>query len=495
MLVSDARICPFPLGSMLEKSVVQCDSHSLAPDGRSVISRLVRMMLCISVITAAPACVARPEQTAAQPLVLPMGWNSWNSGMALNERSVKETIDAMARSGLRDAGYRYVNLDAGWAASTRGTGGELRADPDRFPHGMAELARYAHERGLSFGLYASPYNQTCGQDPRTASLGHEAVDAATFAAWGVDFLKYDWCRPDASHAEQVRVFTAMRDALRASGRPILYSINPNSSNELTAGSVHDWSGIADLVRTGADLVPLWRNVLPPLGVNDPLATGMFSGVPDQFVAATARPAGEGYVADPDMLVVGVTWDEFFTKHMATLRDSLANRDLSPALGADTGPLLSLPVDAMRWIATAQPGLTEMEQRSHFSLWAMLAAPLIAGNDLRSMSPITREILTNRDVIAVDQDPLLARATASRRDGRVWVKPLADGAAAVALFNPAGVPARIRTSAREAGLPPASCYRVRDLWTKTSATTKDEINASDVAPHEVIMLRITPNCSG
>lgn len=453
------------------------------------------MLLCVSVITAVSGCIGRPDHTPAQPVLPPMGWNSWNSGMALDEQSVKETIDAMVRSGLRDAGYRYVNLDAGWAASTRGPAGELRADPERFPHGIEQLARYAHERDLSFGLYASPYNQTCGQDPRTASLGHEVVDAATFAAWGVDFLKYDWCRAEAGHAEQVRVFTAMRDALRATGRSILYSINPNSSNEPTAGSVHDWSGVADMVRTGADLVPLWRNILPPLGANDPFATGMFSGVSDQFAAATARPAREGYGADPDMLVVGVTWDEFSTKHLANLRDALVDRDLTPAQRAGIEPLLRMPADAVRRIATAQPGLSEIEQRSHFSLWAMLAAPLIAGNDLRSMSPITREILTNRDVIAVDQDPLLARATASRRDGRVWVKPLADGAAAVALFNPADVPARIRTSAGEAGLAPSPCYRVRDLWAKTSSTTTDQIGGMDIAPHGVIMLRVTPTCSG
>lgn len=458
-------------------------------------TRAIRMLLCVSVAVAASGCVGRPDQNIAQPILPVMGWNSWNSGMSLDEQSVKETIDAMVRSGLRDAGYRYVNLDAGWAASTRDAAGKLRADPDRFPHGIAQLARYAHERDLSFGLYASPYNQTCGQDPRTGSLGHEAVDAATFAEWGVDFLKYDWCRVDGGHAEQVRVFTAMRDALRASGRSIVYSINPNSSNDPTAGSVHDWSDVADMVRTGSDLIPLWRNILPPLGVNDPFANGMFSGVPDQFATATAHPSREGYTADPDMLVVGVTWEEFVTKHLAMLRDGLSDRDLTPALRADIEPILSLPADAVRRIATAQPGLSETEQRSHFSLWAMLAAPLIAGNDLRTMSPITREILTNRDVIAVDQDPLLARATVSRRDGRVWVKPLADGAAAVALFNAADVPARIWTSASEAGLPPVPCYRVRDVWAKTWSTTTDEIGAMDVAPHGVVMLRITPTCSG
>src|SRR5262245_58658423 len=128
------------------------------------------------------------------------------------------TVDAMVSSGMRGAGYRYVNLDAGWAAPTRGSDGRLRADPKTFPHGIAALARYVHDRGLLLGLYASPYDETCGQDPRIASAGHEDADARTFADWGVDYLKYDWCHSDADHADQVKLFTAMRNALHATGR-------------------------------------------------------------------------------------------------------------------------------------------------------------------------------------------------------------------------------------------------------------------------------------
>ena len=122
---------------------------------------------------------------------------------------MRDTIDAMVSSGMRDAGYRYVNLDAGWAAPTRGPDGALRADPTRFPNGLAPLAQYAHDRGLLFGVYSSPFNQTCGQDPRIAGEGHEEQDAATFAGWGVDYLKYDWCRADADHDDQVRVFLSL----------------------------------------------------------------------------------------------------------------------------------------------------------------------------------------------------------------------------------------------------------------------------------------------
>ncbi len=150
---------------------------------------------------------------------------------------------------MRDAGYRYVNLDAGWAAPTRGADGRLRADPTEFPDGIAAVASYAHDRGMLLGIYASPFDETCGQDLRIASRGHETVDARTFADWGVDYLKYDWCRGNADHADQVQAFTAMRNALRATGHRIFYSINPNSSDDHLAGVKYDWSGIADMART------------------------------------------------------------------------------------------------------------------------------------------------------------------------------------------------------------------------------------------------------
>ena len=202
-------------------------------------------------------------------LTPPMGWNSWNSGIPLTEQTVEATIDAMVASGIRDAGYRYVNLDAGWAASTRGSDGKLRADPTEFPDGIAAVATYAHDRGMLLGIYASPFNETCGQDLRIGSRGKETTDAQTFASWGVDYLKYDWCRKDADHGQQLKAFTAMHNALHATGRHILYSINPNSSDNDHAGVMYDWSGVADMARTTADLVPVWRSVLPPVGGSDP----------------------------------------------------------------------------------------------------------------------------------------------------------------------------------------------------------------------------------
>ena len=428
--------------------------------------RNLAVAMTVTVTLLAGCTAPETEETPQSPTPPPMGWNSWNSGIELDEASVRDTIDAMVSSGMRDAGYRYVNLDAGWAAPTRGPDGALRADPTRFPNGLAPLAQYAHDRGLLFGVYSSPFNQTCGQDPRIAGEGHEEQDAATFAGWGVDYLKYDWCRADADHDDQVRVFTAMRDALRATGRRIVYSINPNGVGDLTAGTRYDWSGIADVVRTTGDLVPVWTDVLPRSGPDDPFVTGFYRGVPDQFEQAVGAPHRDAYRGDPDMLVVGVPWPDYFGRHLVG----------------------SMPDE----FATAQPGLTDDEQRSHFSLWAMLSAPLIAGNDLRSMSPTTRSILTNREVIDVDQDPLVA-APRSVQDVRIWAKPMADGSVTVALFNPSESAADLSTTATAVGLPDVDCYSVRDLWERTTATTTGAIAARSLSPHAVRMLRVNPRC--
>ena len=337
-----------------------------------------------------------------------MGWNSWNSGISLTERSVEETIDAMVSSGMRDAGYRYVNLDAGWAAPTRDADGNLRADPVRFPHGIAAVARYAHDRGMYLGIYHSPFNEGCGQDPRIGGAGHEEADAHVFAAWGVDYLKYDW------------------------------------------------SHIADVARDGIDLVPAW-------GDANLWAEGL-AGVSQAFTKAGPLAAhnGPAHVNDPDMLVVGIPWAEFVTRH---------------------------PTMAM---GPPRPDLTEVEQRAHFSLWAMLAAPLLAGNDVRSMVDTTRAILTNREVIAVDQDPLVLQGLSLPTDGRVIVKPLADGSVAVALFNGDSRPAAIGTNATEIGVPDADCYAIRDLWEHANSTTTGAI-ARTVPSHGVAMLRVTAGC--
>jgi alpha-galactosidase len=461
-----------------------------------VRQRLWPIVMSLSVVGGLiSGCGAHVDRGAPLPTAPPLGWNSWNSGIDLTEQSVKAVIDAMVNSGMRDAGYRYVNLDAGWAMRKRGPDGQLQADPARFPAGMSALVRYAHDRGMLFGLYSSPYNQTCGQGPEIAGAGHEVTDARTLAAWGVDYLKYDWCNSDANHDDQVRVFTAMRNALRDSGRRILYNINPNSSNDHTAGVDFDWSSIADMTRNTTDLVPVWQPTLPPYGPTDPFLKRTHLGVPDEFAASApaAKRSRPGYWNDPDMLVVGLPWSDYFTIHLEENRAKQARNELTPQQLASRLPQLQLPPDQAAWRATAQPGLTETEQRAHFSLWAMLAGPLIAGNDVRSMTAQTLTILTNRDVTAVDQDPLVAQATPSSQDNRILVKPLADRTVAVALFNPDAQPAAISTSTSALGMPSASCYTVRDLWSHTDTTTAGQINVPATPAHGVTMLRVSPTC--
>lgn len=461
--------------------------------GRRFSSVVAALGVACATVT---GCSGGPTVESGDParLTPPMGWNSWDSGIPLTEQTVEATIDAMVASGMRDAGYQYLNLDAGWAAPTRGPDGKLRSESTAFPHGIAAVASYAHDRGMLLGIYASPFNELCGQDLRIGSRGKETTDAQTFASWGVDFLKYDWCRNDADHAEQLKVFTAMRNALRATGRHILYSINPNSSDNNRAGAMYDWSGVADMVRTTGDLVPVWRSALPPVNSSDLFLRGINLGVPDEFAASTTAvgQSHPGYFNDPDMLVVGLPWSEYFNNQTAVKRAMLAGYKLAP----DRLDYLSrsfLLSDAQLTLrATAQPGLTESEQRVHFSLWAMLAAPLIAGNDIRSMSDATRTILTNAEVVAVDQDPLVARGAPTAQDPRVLVKPLADGTVAVALYNFGDQPATIATDPRAIGLPAAACYTVRDLWSHTD-TTGDGGTSRALTPHDVAMLRISPRC--
>ena len=267
-------------------------------------------------------------------------------------------------------------------------------------------------------------------------------------------MKYDWCRADASHDQQVRYFAAMRDALRATGRRIFYSVNPNSSNDGGAGARFDWSKIADMNRNSVDVVPTWGD--------DALWSRGLAGVLEGAGASIplAHKSGPNHINDPDMMVIGLGWNDFVRTH----------------------PTMSL--------GPAQPDLNDTEQRAHFSLWSMLAAPLLAGNDVRDMSPQTLAILTNREVIAVDQDPLVAQGHPLDSDRRVWVKPLADGSVAAALTNIGTTPGSVGTTSAALGLPNGDCFRVRDLWEHTESDSKGAIGPVEIPPHGVAMFRVT-----
>jgi alpha-galactosidase len=407
-------------------------------------SRLLRL-LAVTALTVTACVTASADRTAvAAPgspaLTPPLGWNSWNSfGCGITEAQVRAAADAMVSSGMRDAGYEYVVVDDCWFDPQRDRAGNLRSNPTKFPSGMKALGDYIHGKGLKFGIYQAPNEKTCAQGVgtypgSTGSRGHEAQDAATFASWGVDYLKYDWCSGSGTLSEQIARFTIMRDALRATGRPIVYSINPNSFHAPT-GDRYNWGEVADLWRTTEDLLDIWQNNNTnsyPMGVGNVL----------DVTAPLAAQSGPGHWNDPDMLVVG------------------------------------------------RPGLSLTESRSHFALWALMSAPLMAGNDIRTMSADVSAILRNPRLLAVNQDSLGAGGRRVRDDGatEVFAKPLSDGSVAVGLLNRGDSTTTITTTAAQVGLS-GGPFTLTDLWTGTTSSTSGQISAG-VPAHGVAVFRMT-----
>ena len=387
---------------------------------------------CFAVFLGPRPMPALPASSLDRQLALrpPMGYDDWNVFQCrVSEQLIEQTAAAMVSSGMKAAGYRYVTIDDCWQAPARDANGRLQADPAKFPDGIGSVAHYIHALGLKLGIYEDAGTKTCAGYP--GSYGHEAQDAATFASWGVDYLKYDWCNVPYgyflgwSHEQVGRwLYTRMRADLLATGRPIVFSISNPSDQTL-----HPWGWarpVANLWRTTPDISDNWRSVLRILDQNDRLAAY----------------AGVRHWNDPDMLEVG------------------------------------------------NGGMTEAEDRAHFSLWSIMAAPLIAGTDIRTMSAPTRIILTNREVIAVDQDPLAiqGRVVSLHGNREVMMKPMANGDLAVALLNRGAPGTTISVSAGSLGLPVSGAYSMRDLWTHTTRTSGRIISAV-VPAHSVVMLRV------
>lgn len=359
----------------------------------------------------------------------PMGWNSWNKfACNVSEDLIRKTADAMVSSGMKDAGYQYVVIDDCWQVA-RDKEGNIQADPQRFPAGMKALADYVHDRGLKLGIYSDAGTKTCQKRP--GSRGYEFQDARQYAAWGVDYLKYDWC--DHGTQDSASSYSIMRDALQLAGRPIVFSI-------CEWGSTKPWlwaSDVGNLWRSGGDIQDKWEVKLDWGGLGLVNILDQQNGL-ESF-------AGPGHWNDPDMLEVG------------------------------------------------NGGMTDTEYRAHFSLWAILAAPLIAGNDVRTMSASIKEILTNKDVIAVDQDSLGKQGSrvAKQGDSEVWARTLAGGDRAVVLFNRGKAPATIKVKWQDLGYPGSLGAQVRDLWAhKDLGKHKSEYSAQ-VPSHGVVMVTIRP----
>lgn len=357
----------------------------------------------------------------------PMGWNSWNAFHTdITEQKIKDAAQAMVSSGMKAAGYEFINIDDAWMDTVRDAQGRLQADPKRFPHGIKALAGYVHSLGLKIGIYESAGTKTCAGYP--GSLYHEKTDAETFAKWGIDYLKLDNCYNEG--VGYMKRYEGMEKALLATGRPIVYSIC-----EWGVKDPYQWApAISNLWRTTGDISDNWNSMV---------------NIVDQQVGLN-KYAGPGHWNDPDMLEVG------------------------------------------------NGGMTNTEYQTHFSMWAILAAPLIAGNDLLHMTEATREILTNKEVIAVDQDPEGKEGykISDNGDQEVWVKPMSDGSYAVLLLNRGEDRVFMTTSVEQVGLQKAASYKVVNLWDQggrdqpKNYSTNDLIRSS-VASHGVAMFRVWP----
>jgi len=397
--------------------------------------RSLKLLVCLAALLfAAPALAETTQEVVNKApnglaLTPPMGWNSWNKfACDVNEQVVRDTADAIVASGMRDAGYRYVVIDDCWQAP-RDSNGFITSDTKKFPSGIKALADYVHSRGLKFGIYSDAGRLTCGGRP--GSQGHEYQDARTYARWGVDYLKYDWCSTGDRNAQEA--YAVMADALRQSGRDIVFSMcewgtakpwlwAKNTGNLWrTTGDIFDSFSKKDPARDWA------HTLLEIVDLNEPLWPF----------------AGPGHWNDADMLEVG------------------------------------------------NGGMTPAEYRSHFSLWAMMASPLMAGNDIAHMDETTRSILTNKEVIAVDQDVLGLQGHRVWKDGdrEVWVKPLSGGGRALLLFNRGDAPASIRATADQLGWPPSARAKIRDLWTHKDIGSWTGAFEALVEPHGVAMFRI------
>jgi alpha-galactosidase len=376
------------------------------------------------------------DQLAKTP---PMGWNSWNRfACDVSEASVLRQADAMVASGLKTAGYQYIIIDDCWQGD-RDKDGFVQADPKRFPTGIKRVADHVHSLGLQFGIYSDAGSKTCGGRP--GSRGHEYQDALTYARWGVDYLKYDWCNTDGLNA--AGAYATMSDALVSAGRPVVFSICEWGNNQ-------PWKWAAPyghLWRTTGDITSCFDCVVDHGGWK---SWGVLQILDKQ--EGLRAYAGPGHFNDPDMLEVG-------------------------------------------------NGMSLAEDRAHFSLWAMLAAPLIAGNDLSTMSKATTAILGNREVIRIDQDPLGAQGFRYLAIGdlEVWAKPLADGDLALAFlsrargglqvhFDWAEHPIKDDLGKYEADFKKKN-YAIRDLWAGKEVGSTDRALNGILPSHDVWMLRL------
>ncbi|WP_207531833.1 glycoside hydrolase family 27 protein [Desertivirga arenae] len=372
-------------------------------------------------------------------LTPPMGWNSWNKfACNVDEKMIREIADAMVSSGMKDAGYTYINIDDCWHGD-RDSLGFIHPDPKRFPSGIKALADYVHAKGLKLGIYSDAGSQTCGGRP--GSRGFEFQDAQMYAKWGIDYLKYDWCNTEGLKAEGA--YKTIAAALRKAGRPIVLSIC-----EWGTDKPWEWGqNVGHLWRTTGDIFNCF-DCIEDHGTWK--SWGVMQILDKQ--EGLREYAGPGHWNDPDMLEVG-------------------------------------------------NGMPANQDRAHFSMWAMIAAPLISGNDLRNMNRQTVEILTNKEVIAVDQDELgIQGFRHSVKDSvETWYKPLKNGDWAVCFLNRSKSPKTIEMNweantisdsfAKRELNARTTTYKVRNLWSKKDQGTTKKVLKANIPAQDVLMLRL------
>lgn len=378
----------------------------------------------------------------------PMGWNSWNVfGANVNEKVLRETADALVSSGLHDAGFNYLVIDDLWQGGRDSATGELYEDKQKFPSGMKSLADYVHSKGLKFGIYSDAGTKTCGGMP--GSYGFEEKDAKLFASWGVDYLKYDYCyAPDYVSANNdyrmaIDRYKAMGDALKKTGRPIVFSIcewGPRSPwlwGKEVGG--HLW-------RTSYDVADIWdvpRNEHSPIGILTSI----------DVMADLGRFAGPGGWNDPDMLVVGLNNSGYIKGG----------------------------------------GCTDVEYSTQMSMWSMFSAPLMIGCDVRKMSAGTSKILLNKNIIAIDQDPLGKQGfRVFRKNGlEAWKKPLSGNRFAIAVFNRSEQKMKAVLSGKDLELEDSAKYTYHEIGTLAEQAQGLDKLITDVASHETRLFILSP----